>query len=36
MFEWLLLNVETYLAATVVAQKSMDILKIMQPEPHYV
>ena len=37
MFEWLLLNVETYLAATVVAQKSMEyILEIMQPEPHYV
>ena len=27
MFEWLLLNVETYLAATVVAQKSMEYFK---------
>ena len=27
MFEWLLLNVETYLAATVGAQKSMEYLK---------
>ena len=27
MFEWLLLNVETYPAATVVAQKSMEYFK---------
>ena len=27
MFEWLLLNVETYLATTVVAQKSMEYFK---------
>ena len=35
MFEWLLFNVETYLAATVVVQKSMECFKklIMQPGP---